>query len=242
VEPPAGLRPRPGGLWLAGAALAGAIAIAAGILLLGSGGSPVVTVSTSGGLSPGFSPGDGTGSLAAGGDGGGANGQLPDPSVGELDPSAGPVQIVVEVAGAVARAGVYDLAPGARVADAIAAAGGYGPRIDLARATAELNLAARVADGDRIIVPSRDDPPQAAGPGPASSATAPSPATRSGPVDLNRATADELDALPGVGPVTVAKIIASRTEHAFRSVNDLLSRKLVGSAEFTKIRKLVTVG
>jgi competence protein ComEA len=227
---------------LAGGALAGSVAIVAGILLLGSGGSPVVTVSTSGGVSPGFSPGDGTGSLAAGGDGGGASGQLPDPSAGEPDPSAGPIEIVVEVAGAVARPGVYDLAPGARVADAIAAAGGYGPRIDLARATAELNLAARVADGDRIIVPSRDDPPSAAGPGPASSAAAPSPATRPGPVDLNRATADELDALPGVGPVTVARIIASRTEHAFHSVNDLLSRKLVGSAEFAKIRKLVTVG
>jgi competence protein ComEA len=242
VEPSAGPWPSLGRRWLAGAALAGIIAIVAGILLLGSGGTPVVTVSTSGGVSPGFSPGDGTGSLAAGGDGGGASGQLPDPSAGELDPSAGPAQIVVEVAGAVARPGVYDLAAGARVADAIGAAGGYGPRIDLTRATAELNLAARVADGDRIIVPSRDDPAPAAGPGQANASTAPSPAIKSGPVDLNRATADELDALPGVGPVTVAKIIASRTEHAFHSVNDLLSRKLVGSAEFAKIRKLVTVG
>jgi competence protein ComEA len=242
TEPSNELRLRPSRLWLAGGALAVVMAIVGGIVVLGSGGSPVVTVSASGGDSPDFSPGDGTGSVAAGGDGGGASGQLPDPSAGDPDPSSGPVQIVVEVAGAVARPGVYDLAAGARVADAIAAAGGYGPRIDLARATTELNLAARVADGDRIIVPSRDDPPATAGSGPATTSAAPSAPAKAGPVDLNRATADELDALPGVGPVTVAKIIASRTEHAFRSVSDLLSRKLVGSAEFAKIRKLVTVG
>ncbi len=149
---------------------------------------------------------------------------------------------MVEVAGAVVRPGVYRLAPGARVADAIAAAGGYGPRIDLNRATAELNLAARVADGDRIIVPSRDDPAGAGTSGPGTSPPAAAAPTAAGPVDLNKATADELDALPGVGPVTVAKIIASRTAHAFHSIDDLVNRKLVGQAEFAKIRKLVTVG
>jgi len=216
-------------------------------VLFGSGSSAVVSVRSAGGNSPNFSPGDLTGSLAAGGDGGGATGQLPDPSddgTAASDPGASSpaAEIVVEVAGAVARPGVYDLVAGARVADAIAAAGGYSPRIDLGRATSELNLAARVADGDRIIVPSRDDAPATAGSSPPGPLATPGAAVHAGPVDLNRATADELDALPGVGPVTVAKIIASRTEHAFHSVNDLLSRKLVGTAEFAKIRKLVTVG
>jgi competence protein ComEA len=224
-----------------------ALVLVAVFVLFGSGGSAVVSVVSAGGDSPNFSPGDGTGSLAAGGDGGGATGQLPDPSddgtsANAPGPSSAATEVVVEVAGAVARPGVYDLAAGARVADAIAAAGGYSPRIDLGRATSELNLAARVADGDRIIVPSRDDAPAAAASSPPSPPATPSAAAHTGPVDLNRATADELDALPGVGPVTVAKIIASRTEHAFHSVNDLLSRKLVGTAEFAKIRKLVTVG
>ncbi|MGH2512030.1 MAG: helix-hairpin-helix domain-containing protein, partial [Candidatus Limnocylindrales bacterium] len=173
----------------------------------------------------------------------------------QTDPSAGPAgldtgasspgtveTIVVEVAGAVARPGLYHLDAGSRVADAIAAAGGYGPRIDVQRATAELNLAARIGDGDRVLVPSRADPPAGGGPASGSSASASQPPIHAGPINLNRATAAELDALPGVGPVTVAKIVASRTEHAFKSVNDLLNRKLVGAAEFAKIQKLVTVG
>ncbi len=238
---------RPEGRWLLAGALAAAFALAGVVVLLGSSGSAVVSVNAAGGDSPALSPGDGPGSVVAGGDGGGSTGQNPDPS-GELptvsDGAAAsdpPDRIVVEVAGAVARPGLYHLAAGARVADAIAAAGGYGPRIDIARATAELNLAARVADGDRILVPSRDDP---AGAGSGSSLTQPgsSAPVRAGPVNLNTATAEELDALPGVGPVTVAKIIASRTAHAFRSVDDLLSRKLVGAAEFAKIKKLVSVG
>lgn len=226
-------------LLIAGA-LGLAVVIAGVLLLTGSNGSSVVSVSAAGGDNPGLPSGGG--SVVAGGDGSGSAGQKPDGSSGNGGGTSGiraPAELVVEVAGAVANPGLYHLAAGARVADAIVAAGGYGPRIDVVRATAELNLAARVADGDRILVPSRDDPALNSGPG--RSPAASSPPAHSGPLDLNRATAAELDALPGVGPVTVARIIASRSKEAFRSVADLRTRKLVGAAEFARIQKLVTV-
>jgi competence protein ComEA len=234
--------------WLLAGTVAIAIAVAALVVLTGSNGSSFVSVSSAGGDSPTFAPGDTSGSVVAGGDGGGPAGQNPDGSArggtinGAPRASVPLEELVVEVAGAVARPGLYHLPAGSRVADAIAAAGGYGPRIDVNRATAELNLAARVADGDRILVPSRDDSP-ASGPGasPGAAPAASSAPVRSGPLDLNTATAGELDALPGIGPVTVARIIASRSQQAFRSVLDLRTRKLVGAAEFARIQKLVSV-
>ena len=151
--------------------------------------------------------------------------------------------LVIDVAGAVLRPGVYHLPAGSRVADAIAAAGGFGPRVD-ALATQALNLAAPLTDGAQVRVPSRDD---AAGRGAASPGTGSGPASgggaaSGGPVDLNTATSAELDALPGIGPVTAGKIIASREERPFSAVDDLKTRKLVGTSVFAKLAGLVTVG
>jgi competence protein ComEA len=151
--------------------------------------------------------------------------------------------LVVDVSGAVRRPGVYRLAPGARVADAVAAAGGFGPRVDV-EAASRVNLAAELHDGEQVRVPSRDDTAAAA---PARSPSADarpdggSPSA-SGLVDVNTASADALDALPGIGPATSAKIIAAREEAPFATVDELRSRGVLGEATFGKVRDLVTVG
>jgi competence protein ComEA len=144
-------------------------------------------------------------------------------------------QLVVDVQGAVVRPGVVRLTAGSRVGDAIAAAGGFGPRVAAERVGRALNLAALLRDGDQVVVPSRDD---VAVPGSGGSS---GPSTGPGPVDLNRASASELDALPGIGPVTANKIIAARDEQRFGAVDDLRSRKIVGAATFDKIKDLVVV-
>jgi len=149
--------------------------------------------------------------------------------------------IVVDVVGAVRHVGVFRLTTGSRVVDAITAAGGSTPDADLAR----LNLAAVVADGSRIAVPRVGEPALAVDPAAVSGAT---PAAGSGapspdaPVNLNSATAEQLDTLPGVGPATAAAIVQDRTAHgSFRSVNDLGRVRGIGDAKLQQLRDLVTV-
>jgi competence protein ComEA len=152
--------------------------------------------------------------------------------------------IVVEIVGAVRQPGVFKLPVGSRIGDLVQAAGGYGPRLDATRASLDLNLAAKLADGDRVVVPSRDDTASS------TSGTAPGGGSGSGPsagvggaavVDLNRATSAELEALPGIGPVTAGKIITSREEQPFTAVDDLRTRKLVGAKTFDGLKDLVSV-
>jgi len=146
--------------------------------------------------------------------------------------------VVVEVAGAVRNPGVYSLPLGSRVADAIKAAGGYSSDVDPRQAESQLNLAAVVADAQAIHVPRRGEGAAAATPAQSGS----HPSASAGILDLNTATAEQLDTLPGVGPVTAQKIIASREKQPFRKVDDLVARKIVAASVLAKFRSLVTVG
>lgn len=150
-------------------------------------------------------------------------------------------QLVVHVVGAVRRPGLYRLREGARVADAVARAGGATHGAELAA----LNLAAPLVDGVQVLVPRRPagggeaeaDAPSTSEPGGlavGSSALLPKPS-------LSSATIDELDELPGVGPVTAQRIVDYRTEHGpFRSVDDLDAVPGIGPTRIEQLRDLVT--
>lgn len=156
------------------------------------------------------------------------------------EPTGGPgatQMLVIDVAGAVADPGVYRVPAGSRVGDAISIAGGYGPRVDARRVAIELNLAAPLTDGQHLVVPSRDDSSERGG----GVDTPMSGVAATGLIDINRASSGELDALPGIGPVTAAKIIASREASPFSAVEDLRDRKLVGQKTFDGLADLVTV-
>jgi len=199
-------------------ALAGAVALAAvaGWIAIGSGhGAVVVDAATSGRPVPS---------------------RIVDTSAGS---AAGGSLLVVDVQGAVIHPGVVRLGDGSRVGDAIAAAGGYTRRVAAERLGSALNLAAPVHDGDQIVVPSRDDP-NAVGPSGGSGGGGTTGTSSGGTlIDLNHASAEELDTLPGIGPATAAKIIAAREEQPFATVEELRARKVVGPATFEKLKDLV---
>jgi competence protein ComEA len=151
---------------------------------------------------------------------------------------AAPGRLVVYVVGAVRRPGLYRLREGSRVADAVARAGGLARRAD----PAGVNLAAPVVDGEQLVVPARLPAAVAAAQGPPVAGPAPASggAAAGAPVQLSVASAEQLDALPGIGPVTAQKIIAYRAEHgAFRSVDELDEVPGIGPARVDELRGLV---
>ena len=136
-------------------------------------------------------------------------------------------RLFVNVVGAVRRPGLYRLKDGSRVADAVIRAGGPTSKAQIEL----LNLAARIADGEQIVVPRR---------GLANPSAVASGVVAAGPVHLNSATLEQLDALPGVGPVTAQKILDYRQQHgAFGSVDELDAIVGIGPARLEQLRGLV---
>lgn len=138
--------------------------------------------------------------------------------------------LVIDVAGAVRRPGLYRLREGSRIDDAIAAAGGPTAKAQLDA----VNLAAPIADGEQVVVPGRGvtGAPAASPPAAGSSPSA--------PLDLNTATAEQLDSLPGIGPVTAQKILDYRQAHgAFHSVAELEGVPGIGPGRLSQLKGLV---
>ncbi|RKS73876.1 competence protein ComEA [Motilibacter peucedani] len=187
---------------------------------------------------------------APAGSGPSASGAAPQLSSGTAaQPSPGAAAgapIVVDVAGRVRRPGVVDLPPGSRVVDAIDAAGGALPGADLR----PLNLARKLSDGEQVLVLAGGEvPPVAAAPtgggasgsagGVPSGATGTSPGS---PLDLNAATVQQFDGLPGVGPVLAQRIVDWRTAHGrFTAVTELQEVTGIGASRFEDLKDLVRV-
>ncbi|MGI5836779.1 MAG: helix-hairpin-helix domain-containing protein [Chloroflexota bacterium] len=160
-------------------------------------------------------------------------------------PPATPPSIKVHVTGAVQSPGVYSIEVDARVEDAVKAAGGTTEAADLIA----LNLATPLRDGQQLVVPEKRTaasiPAAASPPGaylPPGTASQPSPTPPSAKLDLNSANQKQLEALPGIGPVTAQKILDYRQKNGrFVSVQELKDAKLVNSPTFEKVKELVDV-
>ena len=143
-------------------------------------------------------------------------------------------RVAVHVAGRVRRPGLVRLPAGSRVHDAIRAAGGVTAGADLDA----VNLARRLTDGEQVRIPGPGDPAPPLAPG---AATGTPGGTPSAPLDLNTATLEQLDALPGVGEVTAGHILAYRSAHPFTTVDQLLEVPGIGQRRFDQLKDLVTV-
>ncbi|MWA04430.1 ComEA family DNA-binding protein [Actinomadura sp. LD22] len=158
--------------------------------------------------------------------------------------SSGPASVVVHVLGKVKHPGVVTLPSGSRVEEAIKAAGGVRPGVG----TGTLNLARKLVDGEQIPVgvrlpsPAPGAPPPGGPPGSAASGSPGTPGTPGTPVDLNTATAAQLDQLPGVGPVLAQRIVDYRTQHGgFHSVDQLQDVDGIGARRFADLKPMVRV-
>jgi competence protein ComEA len=148
-------------------------------------------------------------------------------------------RVIVHVAGAVATPGVVELEGAARVIDAIEAAGGAVPDADLDR----LNLAAKLVDGQRVLVQRVGEPAAPSAPGSTGTGDpSADPSVGGGLLDLNTATTLQLEELPGIGPALAAAILEERDRRGgFRSINELRDVRGIGEQRFADLRDRVTV-
>ncbi|GAA4171770.1 helix-hairpin-helix domain-containing protein [Gryllotalpicola koreensis] len=162
----------------------------------------------------------------------------PSPGVGVTPASPVPTamaSVVVHVLGQVKRPGVYELPDGARVIDAIGAAGGFAAGAD----QGGLNLAQVLTDGEQVAVPKPGQMPVASDPAGSAGGTTPAPGAK---VDLNSATPEQLETLPRVGPAMAQRIIDWRTQNGrFASVDDLKNVSGIGDKTFEQLKDLVVV-
>ncbi len=161
----------------------------------------------------------------------------------ELSPLPTPAPLVVYITGSVAHPGVYSLPRLSRVSNAIDAAGGFLPDAD----QTAVNLAAKLSDGQKIVIP-KINALAIAIPGntPDVQQVSPQPglATPSSdnPLDLNTATLEQLDLLPGIGPTRAADIIAYRTQHgSFKTIDEIMNVSGIGQATFDRIKAMINV-
>jgi competence protein ComEA len=209
-----------------GAALLACVAIAAGVAWFRAGIAPSQPVS-GGDASSAVDPSAVTTTTAA------------------VTTSTAATEIVVDVVGAVRVPSVVTLPADSRVVDAIRAAGGAAAGADLVR----LNLAAKLADGARVAVPLLGQPPPAVDPSAVTGSVDPSAGTNGadgstdgGPINVNTASAEALEELPGIGPTLAAAIVEDREQNGpFTSVDDLNRVSGIGEGRLAPIRDLVTV-
>lgn len=150
--------------------------------------------------------------------------------------------IVVDIAGAVRKPGVYPLSFGSRVEDAIAAAGGLSDDVDGDRLAKVVNRAAKLSDGAKLYIPKVGDTQTSrnsmTGQGPVSGETSHNIITGLNPVSINAASQSELEALSGIGPATAKKIISGRP---YTSLEELVTKKAIGQAAFDKLKGQLTL-
>lgn len=167
----------------------------------------------------------------------------PPPPTPTVTPTLTPSPLAVYVSGEVERPAVYTLPPGSRMSDALAAAGGPTAKADLTR----LNLARRLQDEEQVYVPAKgESPPPSpippATPPPATSQAPSSPAEPPGKININTATAAELESLPRIGPALAERIIEYREANGpFASIEEIMNVKGIGPATFEQIKDMITV-